>query len=284
MVRTFGLQKPATSSKKEAGGPKDRPQVMTKSTEVGDWRARPSLRTDYRHRSGVGRSLVGGRPGRAVRLLGSRQSLPRLPWLLCGGTNPSGSSSWRSPKLGRIVAGTFFCPVPPQAIGGTGELSIPIRVAGFRSSLGLRASPKREGRPEGRPFGKGQTVAAATHARRYVPDYSCRSGLAAPPIKGDGGISGRGLPSVSVEIRVQGIHPDNHEDVEKVWIVDVEFADGHHEQTMVARLRDGGDAPVARNQQLPRRRTGSPTPDHDFTGRPLCAHSRRGPVDGSSGF
>ena len=43
-----------------------------------------------------------------------------------------------------------------------------------------------------------------------------------------------------MEIRVQGIHPDNHEDVEKVWIVDVEFADGHHEQTRVARLR-GGD-------------------------------------------
>jgi hypothetical protein len=43
-----------------------------------------------------------------------------------------------------------------------------------------------------------------------------------------------------VEIRVQGIHPENDEDVEKVWLVDVEFADGHHERTRVARLR-GGD-------------------------------------------
>jgi hypothetical protein len=42
-----------------------------------------------------------------------------------------------------------------------------------------------------------------------------------------------------VEISVQGIHPENDEDVEKVWLVDVEFADGHHEQSRVARVRGG---------------------------------------------
>jgi hypothetical protein len=43
-----------------------------------------------------------------------------------------------------------------------------------------------------------------------------------------------------VEIRVHGIHPERDEDVEKVWMVDVEFGDGHHQQARVARAR-GGD-------------------------------------------